>query len=73
MSIGDKIKKEITGIEYRTDMTDEQKVSRISHIACATCAGIAIQPIAVPQKAKFLLRDLSSVAVGNDCETNLIV
>ena len=45
MSIGDKIKKEITGIEHRTDMPDDQKVSRITHIACATCAGIAIQPI----------------------------
>ncbi len=45
MSIGDKIKNEISGIEHRTDMTDEQKVSRITHIACATCAGIAIQPI----------------------------
>ncbi len=45
MRIGDKIKKEITGIEHRTDITDEQKLSRITHIACATCAGIAIQPI----------------------------
>lgn len=45
MSIGDKIKKEITGIEHRSDISDEQKVSRITHIACATCAGVAIQPI----------------------------
>jgi len=45
MNIGDKIKKEITGIEHRTDITGEQKVSRITHIACATCAGVAIQPI----------------------------
>ncbi len=45
MSIGDKIKKEITEIEHRTDITNEQKVSRITHIACATCAGVAIQPI----------------------------
>lgn len=45
MSIGDKIKKEITEIERRTDMTNDQKVSRITHIACATCAGVAIQPI----------------------------
>jgi len=45
MSIVDKFKKEITEIEHRTDMTDEQKVSRITHIACATCAGVAIQPI----------------------------
>lgn len=45
MSIADKIKKEITEIEHRTDISDEQKVSRITHIACATCAGVAIQPI----------------------------
>ncbi len=45
MSIGDKIKKEVTEIEHRTDITNNQKVSRITHIACATCAGVAIQPI----------------------------
>lgn len=45
MSIGEKIKREITEIEHRTDMNDEQKVLRITHIACATCAGVAIQPI----------------------------
>ena len=45
MSIGDRIREEITEIEHRTDLTDEAKVSRITHIACATCAGIAIQPI----------------------------
>lgn len=45
MSIVDKVKKEITEIEHRTDLSDEQKVLRITHIACATCAGVAIQPI----------------------------
>jgi uncharacterized protein (DUF697 family) len=45
MSIGDKIKREITEIEHRTDIADDQKTSRITHIACATCAGVAIQPI----------------------------
>ncbi len=45
MSIGDKIKKQITEIEHRTDITNERKVSHITHIACATCAGVAIQPI----------------------------
>lgn len=45
MSIGDKIRKEITEIEHRTDISDVQKVSRITDIACATCAGVAIQPI----------------------------
>lgn len=45
MSIGDKIKREITEIEHRADISDEQKVSRITHIPCATRAGAAIQPI----------------------------
>lgn len=45
MSIADKIKKEITEIEHRSDIADEQKISRITHISCATCAGVAIQPI----------------------------
>lgn len=45
MSITDRLKKEITEIEHRSDITNEQKVSRITHIACATCAGVAIQPI----------------------------
>jgi uncharacterized protein (DUF697 family) len=45
MSIADRIKQEITGIEHRKDITNEQKVSRITEIACATCAGISIQPI----------------------------
>lgn len=45
MNIGDKIRKEITEIEHRTDISDAQKVSRITDIACATCAGVAIQPI----------------------------
>ena len=44
-SIAQRIKSEITEIEGRTDISDEQKVSRITHITCATCAGIAVQPI----------------------------
>ncbi len=45
MSIGDKIKREITEIEHRNEITAEQKISRITHIACVTCASVAIQPI----------------------------
>jgi uncharacterized protein (DUF697 family) len=45
MNIGQTIKNEITEIEHRTDITDDQKVSRITNMASATCAGIAIQPI----------------------------
>lgn len=44
-TLTDKIRSEITEIEHRQDLSDEEKISRITHIACATCAGIAIQPI----------------------------
>lgn len=44
-SLTDRVKREIFEIEKRTDLTTEEKVSRITHITCATCAGIAIQPI----------------------------
>ena len=44
-SITNKIKRQITEIEHRTDLTDDQKVHQITHISCATCAGLAIQPI----------------------------
>ena len=43
--ISGRLKKEITEIEHRSDLSDNEKVARITHIACATCAGIAIQPI----------------------------
>ncbi len=43
--ITEKERAAITKIEQRPDLTDEQKISRIKHIACATCAGIAVQPI----------------------------
>ena len=40
-----KLKREITDIENRSDLTTEQKIKQITHITCAGCAGIAIQPI----------------------------
>ena len=45
MNITEKVKSEILNIESRDDLSDEKKVSQITHIACATCAGVAIQPI----------------------------
>lgn len=62
MSIGDKIKNEITEIEHRTDISDEQKVSRITHIACATCAGVAIQPI--PFADIFVLTPIQAISLA---------
>ena len=41
----DKLKREIFDIEERTDLTTESKVSQITHITCAACAGVAVQPI----------------------------
>ena len=44
-SLTERLSHELLDIEKRTDLTNEQKVSRITHITCATCAGVAVQPI----------------------------
>lgn len=36
---------EVFAIEQRTDLSDDEKVNRIRHTACAACAVTAIQPI----------------------------
>ncbi len=41
----DKIQSEITDIENRTDLSDDQKRTRIIHIFSVTCAAVAVQPI----------------------------
>ena len=41
----DKLKKSVTEIENRTDITDDQKVTQIIKTFSAACAAIAIQPI----------------------------
>lgn len=40
-----KLEREITGIEKRDDLTDEQKVNQIIMVFSSVCAGVAIQPI----------------------------
>lgn len=40
-----KIETEITDIENRTDLSDDQKRSQIIHIFSVTCAAVAVQPI----------------------------
>ena len=40
-----KIQTEITDIENRDDLPDDQKRSRIIHIFSVTCAAVAVQPI----------------------------
>jgi uncharacterized protein (DUF697 family) len=44
-SVKQRLQREVTDIESRTDLTDEQKRSRIIHIFSATCAAVAVQPI----------------------------
>ena len=44
-NLAERLKSEIFEIEKRSDLTTEEKVSRITHITCATCAGVAVQPI----------------------------
>src|SRR5690554_4952012 len=39
------VKKEVTDIENRTDLTDDQKVTRIITVFSTTCAAVAVQPI----------------------------
>lgn len=41
----EKLKSELLEIEDRTDLSPDEKVRQVTHISCATCAGIAIQPI----------------------------
>lgn len=40
-----KLRDEITQIENRTDLSDDQKRSRIIHLFSVTCAAVAVQPI----------------------------
>jgi uncharacterized protein (DUF697 family) len=55
-----RIKREFFDIEDRTDLSDDEKVSQLRHITCATCAGIAIQPI--PFADIFILTPVQALA-----------
>lgn len=41
----EKFRRSVTRIEHRQDLSKSEKVSRIIHLTCAICAGVAIQPI----------------------------
>lgn len=41
----ERLRRDVTDIESRTDLTDDQKVSQIIKIFSGVCAGFAIQPI----------------------------
>lgn len=45
MKITEKIRQEVTQIEHRNDLSVDEKISKITHIACASCAGMSIQPL----------------------------
>lgn len=44
-SLREKLQKEISSIEERDDLTDDQKVNQIILVFSSLCAGVAIQPI----------------------------
>jgi uncharacterized protein (DUF697 family) len=63
MSIQQTLRNNITQIENRDDLIDNQQVARIRTIACATGAGMAIQPLSfadifilTPTQAYFATR-----------------
>lgn len=55
-----RVNREFMDIEHRTDLSDDDKVSQLTHITCATCAGIAIQPI--PFADIFILTPVQAFA-----------
>lgn len=44
-SVREKLQREISGIEKRDDLSDDQKVNQIIIVFSSICAGVAIQPI----------------------------
>ena len=40
-----KVQREYVGIENRSDITDDEKVTKIINITASICAGLAVQPI----------------------------
>lgn len=55
-----RVNREFLDIEKRTDLSEDEKVSQLTHITCATCAGIAIQPI--PFADIFILTPVQAFA-----------
>lgn len=58
MDVAEKIKHNVSDIEAHTALNEKEKVSRITHIACATCAAVGAQPI--PFADIFLLASLQA-------------
>ncbi len=53
-----KLQRDWFGIESRTDITDDEKVTKIIHITASVCAGVAIQPI--PFADMFILTPIQA-------------
>lgn len=58
MQVAEKVRTNIADIEEHTALNDDEKVSQITHIACATCAAVGLQPI--PFADIFLLASLQA-------------
>lgn len=54
----ERLKREVTDIESRTDITNDQKVTRICTVFATTCAAVAVQPI--PFADIFLLTPIQA-------------
>lgn len=58
VQIKQKITANLTSIETRTDITDDEKANQLVHLCAATCAGLAVQPI--PFADIFLLAPIQA-------------
>lgn len=57
-TLANKLRNEVTEIEFRSDLTVADKVDRITHITCAACAALAVQPL--PFADIFILTPLQA-------------
>ena len=57
-----KLQKDYVGIENRTDITDDEKVTKIIHITASVCVGVAFQPI--PFANLFILTPIQAYNDG---------
>jgi len=62
MDIAENIKDHVSDIEAHTTLTSDEKVWRIKHIACSTCAAVGAQPI--PFADIFLLVSVQAYFAG---------
>src|SRR5258706_15872906 len=56
----DQLHRNVTDIEKRSDLSDDQKVGRITSLCCGVCAGAACQPL--PFADFFVLTPIQAYA-----------